>query len=183
MKKNNSLIKQDGFTEFLIYTTPNAKVKVEIYLYNETVWLSQAKIAELFGVDRSVITKHLLNIYADGELAKEATCANFAQVQNEGQRQVKREENKLHLAISKQTAAEIVYSRADSQKENMGLISWKNTPSGKVSHEVAVSLAENEFEKYRVIQAQLYESDFDREIKKLKSKKTEGNSICHGQKR
>jgi len=54
------------------------------------VWLTQAKIAELFGVDRSVVTKHLKNIFSEGELNKDSTCAKIAQVQTEGQRQVAR---------------------------------------------------------------------------------------------
>ena len=75
-----------SFTEFLLYTTPNGKVKVEIFLQNENIWLTQAKIADLFGVERSVVTKHLQNIYTDGELVKKATSAKIAQVQNEGNR-------------------------------------------------------------------------------------------------
>jgi hypothetical protein len=89
--KKNQLIKQNSFTEFLLYTTPNGKVKVEILLRGENIWLTQAKIAELFGVDRSVVTKHLQNIYIDRELVKEATCAKIAHVRNEGNRQVSRE--------------------------------------------------------------------------------------------
>ena len=81
----------DPFTEFLLYTTPNGKVKVEIFLRNENVWLTQGRIANLFGVDRSVITKHLQNIYEEGELGKETTCAKIAQVQNEGAREVTRQ--------------------------------------------------------------------------------------------
>jgi len=76
----------EGFNEILLYTTPNGKVKVEIYLQNETIWLTQQKIADLFGVERSVVTKHLKNIFDQGELIKEATCAKIAQVQNEGGR-------------------------------------------------------------------------------------------------
>ncbi len=83
-------IPNNTFTEFLLYTAPNGKVKVEIFLHNENIWLTQSKIAELFSVDRSVVTKHLQNIYSEGELSKEATCANFAQVQIEGLREVKR---------------------------------------------------------------------------------------------
>ena len=71
----------DGFNEMLLYTTPNGRVKVEIYLQNETIWLTQQKIADLFAVDRSVVTKHLINIYNEAELVKEATCAKIAQVQ------------------------------------------------------------------------------------------------------
>ncbi|MSU75460.1 MAG: cell filamentation protein Fic [Candidatus Magasanikbacteria bacterium] len=87
----NQIVPNNSFTEFLLYTTPNGKVKVEIFLRNENIWLTQAKIAELFGVDRSVATKHLQNIYDEGELNKEATSAKIAQVQNEGGRQVSRE--------------------------------------------------------------------------------------------
>jgi len=54
--------------EILLYTTQNGKVKVEIYLQNETIWLTQQKIADLFGVQRPAITKHLKNIFKTGEL-------------------------------------------------------------------------------------------------------------------
>jgi hypothetical protein len=80
----------EGFNEILLYTTPNGKVKIEIYLQNETIWLTQQKIADLFGVERSVVTKHLKNIFEEGELIKEATCAKIAQVQIEGGREVTR---------------------------------------------------------------------------------------------
>src|SRR3989338_11316050 len=93
MKKtiDNNIVPDNSFTRFLLYTDANGKVKVEILLHNENIWLTQTKIAELFGVDRSVATKHLQNIFESGELKKEATCAIFAQVQNEGDRQVKRD--------------------------------------------------------------------------------------------
>lgn len=90
MKKAKKIIRNNTFTEFLLYTTPNGKVKVEIFLRNENIWLTQAKIAELFDVDRSVVTKHLQNIFETGELVKKATCAKIAQIQNEGSRQVER---------------------------------------------------------------------------------------------
>lgn len=342
-KKKNSLVPNNSFTEFLLYTTPNGKVKVEIFLRDENIWLTQARIADLFGVERSVVTKHLQNIYDEGELDKGATCAKIAQVQTEGKRQVARSvefynldvilsvgyrvnskqatlfriwaterlkeyiikgftmdderlknpnnifgkdyfeeqlarvrdirsserrfyqkitdiysqcsadyekdgeetklffatvQNKLHWAISRQTAAEIIHSRADSNKQNMGLTSWKNSPKGrirksdvaiaknyldekelnilnrivsmyldyaemqannrvviymkdwiekldaflqfngkeildnpgKVNAEIARAVAEAEFDKYSVIQDRLYESDFDKEIKKITHK-------------
>jgi hypothetical protein len=56
-RKKTSIVPNNSFTEFLLYTTPNGKVKVEIFLRDETVWLTQAKIAELFDVERSVITQ------------------------------------------------------------------------------------------------------------------------------
>ncbi len=340
MKRN---IATEGFNEILLYTTPNGNVKVEIYLQNETIWLTQHKIANLFGVDRSVVTKHLINIYNERELDKEATCAKIAQVQTEGNREVTRPiefynldaiisvgyrvnstqatafriwaterlkeyiikgftmdderlknpnnlfgkdyfeeqlarvrdirsserrfyqkitdiysscsadyskdtditqkffatvQNKLHWAMTGQTAAELISSSVDSTKENMGLTTWKNAPKGKirktdvgiaknylnekelnglnrivtmyldfaelqaskgvvmymkdwikkldaflqfnesailkdagrVTHEVALALAEKEFDKYSIIQDRLLESDFDREVKSLKRK-------------
>ena len=239
--------KQNTFTEFLLYTTPNGKVKVEIFLRDETVWLTQAKIAELFNTERSVITKHIQNIYIEEELRKDATCAKFAQVQNEGNRSVSRDiefynldmilsvgyrvnsaqatqfriwaterlkeyiikgftmnderlkdptgffgrdyfeeqlarirnirsserrfyqkvtdiyaqcsidyrsdekvtkqffatvQNKLHFAVSGQTAAEIIYSRVNNKKPNIGLTSWKNSPKGMI-HQSDVVIAKN----------------------------------------
>lgn len=331
----------EGFNEILLYTSPNGKVKVEIYLQNETIWLTQQKIADLFGVDRSVITKHLKNIFDTHELDQNSVCAIFAHTAADGKtyqtqfynldaiisvgyrvnssqatafriwaterlkeyiikgftmdderlknpdnifgkdyfeeqlariRDIRSSErrfyqkitdiyaqcsadynadagitktffatvqNKLHWAITGQTAAEIVHSRADSQKENMGLTNWKNAPAGKirktdvgiaknylnekeldglnrivsmyldfaemqasrgiamymkdwiarldaflqfneqailhdagrVSHEVALALAESEYDKFSKIQDALYESDFDQLTNKLTNKK------------
>ena len=81
-KKSKSLV--NTFTEFLLYKTPNNKVKVEIFLRDENIWLTQEKIAILFGVDRSVITKHLKNIFETAELKEEAVCAKFAHTANDG---------------------------------------------------------------------------------------------------
>ncbi len=93
MTKNNQKTStlNNSFTEFLLYTAPSGKVKVEIFLKDENIWLTQEKISQLFGVDRSVITKHLKNIFESGELNKDSTCAKFAQVRNEGERSVNRE--------------------------------------------------------------------------------------------
>ncbi len=66
LKKSN-----DGLNEILLYTTPSGKVKVEILLWNETIWLSQQKIAGLFDVQRPAITKHLKNIFESGELKED----------------------------------------------------------------------------------------------------------------
>ncbi|MBU1181613.1 MAG: virulence RhuM family protein [Proteobacteria bacterium] len=337
MKKNKQIAKQSSFTEFLLYTTPNGRVKVEIFLRNENIWLTQAKIAELFDVDRSVITKHLKNTFESRELQEDSACAIFAHTAADGKtyqtkfynldaiisvgyrvnsqrathfriwatqilkeyiikgfamnddrlkkpnyifgkdyfeeqlariRDIRSSErrfyqkitdiyakcsadydpneeitrqffatvqNKLHFSISRQTAAEIIWNRVGSEKSNMGLTTWKNAPKGairktdvgiaknyldekeldglnrivtmyldyaemraqkgvvmymkdwidkldaflrfnekeilqdggKIGHEVAVALAESEYEKYRAIQDRMLESDFDREVKKL----------------
>ncbi len=65
-EKNLSL--RDELTDFLLYTAPNGQVKVECFLHNETIWLTQDRIAELFGVQRPAITKHLKNIFESAEL-------------------------------------------------------------------------------------------------------------------
>ncbi|MDR2651526.1 MAG: GNAT family N-acetyltransferase [Prevotellaceae bacterium] len=86
----NELQIRDSSAEFLIFTGQTGGKSIEVRLQNGTVWLTQKLIAVLFDIDRSVITKHLNNIYQEGELNKEATCAIFAQVQTEGKRQVTR---------------------------------------------------------------------------------------------
>ncbi|MBU0647187.1 virulence RhuM family protein [Patescibacteria group bacterium] len=337
MKKNKQIARQNTFTEFLLYTTPNGKVKVEIFLRDENIWLTQDKIAFLFGVQRPAITKHLKNIFESGELQENSVSSileltaddektyktkfyNLDAIISVGYRvnstqathfriwatQVLKEyiikgfamdderlknpnnifgkdyfeeqlarirnirsserrfyqkitdiyaqcsadynpneeitrqffatvQNKLHWAITGQTAAEIIHNRVNSEKPNMGLTNWKYSPkgairktdvsiaknylnekeldglnrivtmyldyaemqaqkgvvmymkdwaekldaflqfnekdilqdSGKISHELAVTLAESEYEKYRVVQDKNYISDFDREVKKL----------------
>ena len=75
--------------QIVIYQ-PDETLRIDVRLENETVWLTQARMGELFGVDRTVINRHIRNIYATGELPEEATCAKIAQVQKEGGRMVSR---------------------------------------------------------------------------------------------
>ncbi|NLD91294.1 MAG: virulence RhuM family protein [Fibrobacter sp.] len=91
VKKKTELSSRDELTDFLLYTAPGGKIKVEIFVQNETVWLSQKRMAELFGVDVSTVSEHLKNIYASGELEESATIGKFPTVQTEGNREVKRE--------------------------------------------------------------------------------------------
>jgi len=341
MSKKQNLV-TEGFSEILLYTTPGGKVKVEIYLQNETIWLTQQKIADLFGVQRPAITKHLKNIFESGELQEEVVCSILEHTTQHGAIKGKTQEsttkfynldaiisvgyrvnshqatafriwaterlkeyiikgftmdderlknpnnifgkdyfeeqlarirdirsserrfyqkitdiysqcsadynvdekttkdffatvqNKLHWAITGQTASELIASRADCSKDNMGLTTWKNAPKGTirktdvgvaknylnekemdalnrivtmyldyaenqakksvvmymkdwvakldaflqfneeailnhqgtVSHEVALALAEKEFEKFRITQNKLIESDFDKMLRK-----------------
>lgn len=240
--QNNGISPQ--VREIIFYKTDSGDVKVEILLQNENLWLTQAKIAELFDVDRTVITKHLKNIFEENELDENSVCANFAHTAADGKnyktnfynldaiiavgyrvnskkatqfriwsnkilkeyvikgfamnderlkepeyyfgkdyfeeqleriRDIRSSErrfyqkitdiyskcsadydfnsqvtkdffatvqNKLHFAISHQTAAEIVYSRANHEKQNMGLTSWKNAPDGAI-RKSDVSTAKN----------------------------------------
>jgi len=66
---------QDQTTEFLLYTTPSGAIKVEVLLSNESIWLTQERMAPLFGVQRPAITKHLKNIFESSELQEDVVCS------------------------------------------------------------------------------------------------------------
>lgn len=74
-----------------IYRSKDGTVQLNVKLENESVWLTQSQIAELFGVDRTSIVRHIRNIYKSEELDESSTCAKSAQVRMEGQRQIVRE--------------------------------------------------------------------------------------------
>jgi len=323
-------------SDIILYSSSEGHIKVEVMHSDDTLWLTQKRIAELFGVDRSVVTKHLKNIIAINELAEDSVCANFAHTAEDGKtyqtnfynldaiiavgyrvnskeatqfriwatntlkefiikgfvldderlkrgkrvskdyfdelleriREIRASErrfyqkitdiyeqcsidynkdaeithtffktvqNKLHWAITGKTAAQIIAERANAVEPNMGLQTWKNAPAGKiqkadvsiaknylieneikelervvsmyldyaenqaarqipvkmaewtrkmdaflqfneykilndagsVSHEVARKLAEEEYSKFRFIQDKTFESDFDKEVKRL----------------
>ncbi|MDM1097836.1 virulence RhuM family protein [Myroides odoratimimus] len=90
MSDNIPKLPSDELSEFILYTDPLGKVKVEIFVLNDTVWLTQQRIADLFGVGKSTISEHLKNIFESGELSKEATVRKFRTVQLEGDREVNR---------------------------------------------------------------------------------------------
>lgn len=336
---NKKLQIRNSTAEFLIFTNQMKEDGIEVMVKDETVWLSQKLIALLFEVDRTVITKHLKNIFDTHELEEDSVCAFFAHTAEDGKnyntkyynldaiisvgyrvnskratafrqwatsvlrdyairgyvidrkrmengtflgedyfehllaeiREIRLSErrfyqkitdiyatamdyskdspltkqffakvqNKLHFAIHGHTAAELIVERANAGKEYMGLTTWENSPdgkivktdvsvaknylteteleslgrivnayldlaedrakrhipmtmedwakrldkfleaderdilqdSGKVTALFAKEFAENEFEKYRVVQDRLFESDFDNELKKqLKDK-------------
>ena len=77
-------------SDFIFYTTNSGAVKIGVIVQNETVWLTQKAMAELFGVNIPAISKHLANIFKSGELSKEATLSILERVQKEGDREVKR---------------------------------------------------------------------------------------------
>lgn len=77
-------------SEIKIYKAEDGKTEIQVKLDNETVWLNQYQMEELFQTNRTSIVKHILNIYKSGELQEDSTCAFFAQVQNEGKRKISR---------------------------------------------------------------------------------------------
>lgn len=80
----------DNRGEIIIYQTEDGLTKINVNLQNETVWLSLDQMSGLFQRDKSTISRHIKNIFIEGELVRESTVANFATVQNEGDRQVER---------------------------------------------------------------------------------------------
>ncbi len=76
-------------TEFFLYTAADGKVKVEVFVNDETVWLNQKTMGQLLGVESHTITYHLKEIFKSGELDEEATTRKIRAVQNEGKRQDK----------------------------------------------------------------------------------------------
>ncbi|BAR51983.1 toxin-antitoxin system, toxin component, Fic family [Tannerella forsythia KS16] len=83
----------------LIYRSADGKIKIDVRLENETVWLSLDQMATLFGRDKSTISRHVKNVFEEGELSPEATVANFATVQAEGNREVARNIDYYNLDI------------------------------------------------------------------------------------
>ncbi len=229
---NNQLIGNEN--NIIFYTDEEGNIQIEVILQNENVWLNVNAIADLFDVQRPAVTKHINNIYNEGELEEESTCSKMERVGNSGRQSyqtkyynldmiisigfrinskkaikfrtwankiikeyliqgfslneerfikgrksdqeyfkrllekiklirtsermfyqkitdifaecsldydktsdIAREfyatiQNKFHFAITKNTAAEIIYNRVDSKKENMGLNTWKEAPNGKI---------------------------------------------------
>jgi hypothetical protein len=84
-------------SELILYQTQDGKTKVEVRLQDETVWLSQKLMAELFQTTPQNITTHLRNIFNEGELEEAATCKDFLQVQTEGSRRVERTQRFYNL--------------------------------------------------------------------------------------
>ena len=72
--------------DIIIYKTDDGLTKIDVKIENETVWLSQQQMADLFDTSRTNIIEHINNIYEEGELDKESTCQNFRQVRKEGNR-------------------------------------------------------------------------------------------------
>ncbi|MBQ3655813.1 MAG: virulence RhuM family protein [Bacteroidales bacterium] len=242
--ENKPSIQSNLSREILFYKDGNNEVKIEVVLQNENLWLTQMRMAELFGVQKAAISKHLKNIFEDGELeensvvsilettasdgkkyntnfynldaiiavgyrvnSKKATMfrvwatkilkeyvikgyamndnrlkepeyyfgKDYFEEQLERIRDIRSSErrfyqkitdiyskcsadydvnsqttkqffatvqNKLHFAVSHQTAAEIIYNRANHKKQNMGLTSWKNAPHGAI-RKPDVSIAKN----------------------------------------
>ena len=89
--ENKIPIPQDGQGEIVIYQSESGDTKIDVRFVDETVWLTQTQMAELFQSSRTNIVEHIQNIYEEGELDEDSTCRKFRQVRIEGNRQVTRE--------------------------------------------------------------------------------------------
>ena len=130
---------RNSTADFLVFTKDSGDGSIEVRVQDHEVWLTQKSLGQLFDVDRSVITKHLKNVFQEGELDETTTCANFAQVADNGRTY----HYKLD-AFLQFNDAEILHDK------------------GKVTAAIAKAFAESEFEQYRVLQDKLYQSDSDR---------------------
>ena len=87
----NLMTMPEDNNSIIIYQSEDGNTRIDVKFTGETVWLSQQQMAELYQTTRPNIVQHIRNIYADGELDEPATCKNFLQVRQEGNRQVARE--------------------------------------------------------------------------------------------
>ncbi len=151
---------RNSTAEFLIFTSQASENTIEVMVQDETVWLTQKMIAALFEVEVNTINYHLKEIFNSGELQQSATIRNFRIVQTEGKREVSPQAERNIPMTMKDWAGKLNAFLQFNEKDIL-------TNSGKVTQAIAKSFAESEFEKYRIVQDKLFESDFDKAIKKL----------------
>lgn len=164
MKPKKAITIRSSAAEYLTFVaaTGDNPASIEMRYQDENVWLTQRMMAELYGVEVPTVNEHIAKIFADKELTVEATIRNFRIVQTEGARQVSREVKHYNL----QTLRHIPMTMEDWESRLNGFLTlWNHDvlqDNGKISAELAKLKAETEFEKYRLIQDQIYLSDFDR---------------------
>ena len=90
----------DNNNQIVVYQTADNQTQIEVHMENETVWLTQAQMAELFHKDRTVISRHIRNVFNDGELEEQSTCAKFAHMGHDGLQQYETLMYNLDLIIS-----------------------------------------------------------------------------------
>jgi len=122
----------------IIYNTVDGKASVSLLTKNGTAWLNQAQLAELFGKAKSTISEHIKTIFEDEELDEKVVVREFRTTTKHGAIEGKTQ-NKILFAITGQTAAEIIVSRADADEKNMGIESYK----GKVVRKQDIYTAKN----------------------------------------
>ncbi|MEI7848385.1 MAG: RhuM family protein [Chloroflexota bacterium] len=162
--------------EYLTYiaATGDQPESVEMRYEDENIWLTQKMLAALYGVEVHTINEHISKVFVDAELTQQATIRNFRIVQAEGSRQVSREVKhyNLQMIIAEDMAMRhIPLTMQDWETRLNGFIQATDRAvlqdAGKVTAEIARVHAESEFEKYRIVQDRLFESDFDKQLKRI----------------
>ena len=139
-----------------------------IFYELETFWLNQRRIAELFGVELSTVSYHLNEIYSSGELLQGATLRKIRRVQTEGNRKVTREIEFYNL----DAIISVGYRVNSSQATQFRIWATQTLmDAGTVSAEVAKQLAEDHYAAFRVQQDRQFESDFEREVRRIEKNK------------
>lgn len=168
-------LKNENPSNFIFYQSNDGKVNIRVIVdeHSETVWATQKTLGELFGVSKSTISEHIKNIFETQELERESTVRKIRTVQEEGERQVSRNLEFYNLDFAENIAR---------RQLSMRMVDWVNRldaflsfnqyevleDASKVSALEAKLKAEGEFDKFRVIQDQNYQSDFDKLIARMK---------------
>ena len=162
-------------SEIILYQTEDGRTRIQCRFENETMWLTQAFLAELFEKDVRTINEHLVNIFDEGELRREATIRKFRIVRIEGKREVVREiEHYIEFAELRALQRKVMTMRDWITKLDEFLKLSEHElldHAGKISAEQAKLKAELEYERYRVFldsQPRLVDSDFEKAASELK---------------
>ena len=169
-----------GKGQFLVYEAEDGRVKIDVRLEDETVWLTQKLMADLFQVTVPTINEHIKNIFNERELIPEATIRKFRIVQKEGQRNVTRMVDFYNLVeqylifAEGQAMRRIPMYMADWIKKLDAFLTVNEreilTHAGRISHEMAREMAEAEYEKFnrkRIRQKDRLDGDFEKTVKQL----------------
>lgn len=141
-------------TELIIYQTEEGKTKIDVHMENETVWLSLDQMAELFQRDKSTISKHIKNIFVEGELTREAVVANFATTATDGKTyQVDHYNLDVIISVGYRVKSlrgtQFRIARLDDYLRMTDSEVLQN--AGSVSHALAEQKAKEEYQKYKRI--------------------------------
>ncbi|MFA4957868.1 MAG: RhuM family protein [Candidatus Methanoperedens sp.] len=161
MNKGDIVKKQ---SDFILYTGKDGKVNIDVFLQDETVWLTQNAIGKLFGKSKATISEHLTKIYAEGELEMDSTVRKFRTVQAEGSRQVERDIEYYNL-----DAIISVGYRVNSYQATQFRI-WA-TRTLKEYIIKGFVLNDERLKQGNQVFGKDYISDFDKEIKRITGKK------------
>jgi len=147
-------------SEILIYKNPYGNIKIDVRLEDETVWLTQAQMAELFGKGRTTITEHIQNVFTEGELDEKMVCRNFRHTTQHGAIEGKTQETMAQQHTPMYMADWV--QRLDSilQLNGRELLSH----AGKISHEKAIEKSEEEFGKYKEVQKAIEKAENLKEL-------------------